>query len=88
AATRIPLAADSPAVESGRRHAALTRSILRGYDLDETTSVHAVRLLGSVFHGFADLEQSGGFAHSQPPADESWGAILDALDATLRSWPA
>lgn len=87
AATRTPIPADSPAVEAGRRHAALTRSILRGYDLDETASVHAVRLLGSVFHGFADLELSGSFDHSAPPADESWVAILDALDATLRQWP-
>ncbi|KQW47913.1 TetR family transcriptional regulator [Nocardioides sp. Root1257] len=87
AATRIPVPADSPAVDAGRRHAALTRSILRGYDLDATASVHAVRLLGSVFHGFADLELSGSFDHSAPPADESWVAILDALDATLRRWP-
>lgn len=87
AATRIPLAADSPAVEAGRRHAALTRSILRGYSLDETDTVHAVRLLGSVFHGFADLELSGGFDHSSPSATESWTRILDVLDATLQHWP-
>jgi AcrR family transcriptional regulator len=87
AATRIPLPAGSPAVAAGRRHAALTRSILRGYDLDETASVHAVRLLGSVFHGFADLELSGSFDHSAPPAGDSWLAILDALDTTLRQWP-
>lgn len=87
AATRIPLSPDSPAIAAGRRHAALTRSILRGYDLDEAASVHAVRLLGSVFHGFADLELSGSFAHSPPPPDESWIAILEALDATLRQWP-
>lgn len=86
-ATRIPLPVDSPANEAGRRHAALTRSILRGYRLDETHTVHAVRLLGSVFHGFADLELSGGFDHSEPPAAESWTAILDALDVTLRQWP-
>jgi AcrR family transcriptional regulator len=87
AATRTPLSADSPAIAAGRRHAELTRSILRGYELDRTTTVHAVRLLGSVFHGFADLELSGGFAHSRPSASQSWVAILDALDATLRSWP-
>ena len=87
AATRIPLSADSPALEAGRRHAALTRSILRAYDLDETASVHAVRLLGSVFHGFADLELSHSFEHSAPPAGDSWAVILDVLDATLRQWP-
>ena len=87
AATRIPLAADSPAVAAGRRHAELTRSVLRGYRIDETDTVHAVRLLGSVFHGFAELERGGGFAHSAPSSDESWTRILDVLDATLRDWP-
>jgi AcrR family transcriptional regulator len=86
ATTRIRLRPDSPAVQAGRRHAALTRSILRGYGLDEKTTVHAVRLLGSVFHGFADLELSGGFDHSEPSSTESWVAILGALDATLRQW--
>jgi len=88
AATRIPLPASSPALEAGRRHAELTRSILRGYAIEDADAVHAVRLLGSVFHGFADLELSGGFDHSAPSADESWARILDVLDATLRQWPA
>lgn len=87
AATRLPLGPDSPAVEAGRRHAALTRAVLRGYDLGETDQVHAVRLLGSVLHGFTSLELSGSFAHSEPASEESWRVAIEALDGVLRQWP-
>ncbi|GAA4374036.1 TetR/AcrR family transcriptional regulator [Nocardioides caricicola] len=87
-ATRVRVGPDSPAVAAGRRHADLTRAVLRGYDLDEADAVHATRLLGSVVHGYTDLELSGSFAHSAPPPEESWARVLDALDHTLRSWAA
>lgn len=86
AATRARLAPDSPAVAAGRRHAALTRAVLRGYRLDDADTVHAVRLVGSVIHGYTDLELSGSFDHSEPPSEESWSRILDALHATLGTW--
>jgi AcrR family transcriptional regulator len=86
AATRLRLTADSPTVDAGRRHAALTRSVLRGYRLDEADTVHAVRLLGSVIHGYTDLELSGSFDHSAPSSEESWVRVLDALHATLGAW--
>jgi AcrR family transcriptional regulator len=86
AATRLRLAPGSPAVAAGRRHSALTRTILRGYRLDEADTVHAVRLLGSVIHGYTDLELSGSFDHSEPSSQESWVRVLDALHATLGTW--
>lgn len=86
AATRVRLGPDSPALAAGRRHADLTRAVLRGYGLDEADAVHATRLLGSVVHGYTDLELGGSFDHSEPPSAESWDRVLDALDHTLRSW--
>jgi AcrR family transcriptional regulator len=86
AATRVRIAPDSPAVVAGRRHAALTRAVLRGYRLDEADTVHAVRLLGSVIHGYTELDLSGSFDHSEPPSEESWSQILDALHTTLGIW--
>ncbi|TDF50614.1 TetR/AcrR family transcriptional regulator [Streptomyces sp. WAC05374] len=88
AAAQFPLDAEAAAASAGGRHAAMTRAILRGYDLGERDRTHAVRLLGSVFHGYVSLELSGGFSHSAPDSQESWERILDALDATLRNWPA
>ncbi|MGW5468853.1 TetR/AcrR family transcriptional regulator [Streptomyces chartreusis] len=87
AAARMTLDAETAAASAGLRHAQMTRAILRGYDLTEPDATHAVRLLGSVFHGYASLELAGGFSHSAPDSEETWHRILDALDALLRNWP-
>lgn len=86
AALRTPLDADTAATSAGPRHAELLRAVLRGYDLDGDHQTHAVRLLGSVVHGFVTLELGGGFDHSTPDPAESWDAILDAVHHTLTSW--
>ncbi|MGW1752159.1 TetR/AcrR family transcriptional regulator [Streptomyces sp. NPDC002092] len=87
AAARLRLDPETAAAGAGVRHARMTRAILRGYDLTEPDQTHAVRLLGSVFHGYSSLETAGGFSHSAPDSQESWTRILDALDALLRNWP-
>ncbi|MGC9539006.1 TetR/AcrR family transcriptional regulator [Streptomyces sp. UG1] len=87
AAARMRLDPETAAASAGVRHAQMTRAILRGYDLTEPDATHAVRLLGSVFHGYASMELAGGFSHSAPDSEESWTRILDALDALLRNWP-
>ncbi|KOG39849.1 TetR/AcrR family transcriptional regulator [Streptomyces resistomycificus] len=88
AASRFRLTPQEAAASAGGRHSQMTRAILRGYDLPEAEQTHAVRLLGSVFHGYVGLELEGGFSHSAPASQESWTRILDALDALLRNWPA
>ena len=88
AAARMRLDPETAAASAGVRHAQMTRAILRGYDLTEPDQTHAVRLLGSVFHGYVSLETAGGFSHSAPDSDETWTRTLDALDALLRNWPA
>ncbi|MDL5202808.1 TetR/AcrR family transcriptional regulator [Streptomyces sp. ALI-76-A] len=87
AAAQFPLGPQAAAASAGARHARMTRAVLRGYDLTEPDQTHAVRLLGSVFHGYVSLELAGGFSHSAPASQESWTRILDALDALLRNWP-
>ena len=87
-AARMRLDPATAAASAGPRHAAMTRAILRGYDLTEPDQTHAVRLLGSVFHGYPSLETAGAFDHSEPGSEESWNRIHDALDALLRNWPA
>lgn len=88
AAAQYRLDPEAAAASAGGRHARMTRAILRGYDLTEPDETHAVRLLGSVFHGYVTLEAQGGFSHSAPDSQESWTRIVDALDALLRNWPA
>ncbi|MFJ5265130.1 TetR/AcrR family transcriptional regulator [Streptomyces sp. NPDC088387] len=86
-ATRLRLSPEAAAVSAGGRHSQMTRAILRGYDLTGPDQTHAVRLLGSVFHGYVSLELAGGFSHSAPDSQVSWERIIDALDSLLRNWP-
>jgi AcrR family transcriptional regulator len=88
AAAQLRLSPEAAAASAGGRHAQMTRAILRGYDLTEPDQTHAVRLLGSVFHGYVSLELAGGFSHSAPDSQETWSTVMDALDALLRNWPA
>ncbi|MFE7311867.1 TetR/AcrR family transcriptional regulator [Streptomyces sp. NPDC057555] len=88
AAAQFRLDPETAAASAGVKHAQMTRAILRGYHLTEPEQTHAVRMLGSVFHGYVSLEAAGGFSHSAPDSQESWSRILDALDALLRNWPA
>ncbi|PWI15828.1 TetR family transcriptional regulator [Streptomyces sp. Act143] len=88
AAAQMRLSPEAAAASAGARHAQMTRAILRGYDLAEPDQTHAVRLLGSTFHGYISLEMGGGFSHSAPDTQETWTRVLDALDALLRNWPA
>jgi AcrR family transcriptional regulator len=86
AATRLRLSPEAAASGPGGRHADLTRAILRGYGLTGADQTHAVRLIGSVVHGFTSLELGGSFDHSDPPPDRTWPRILDGVDDMLRSW--
>ncbi|MER6688853.1 TetR/AcrR family transcriptional regulator [Streptomyces minutiscleroticus] len=86
-AARFRLDPETAAASAGVRHAQMTRAILRGYDLTEPEQTHAVRLLGSVFHGYVSLEAAGGFSHSAPDSQESWAWVVDSLDALLRGRP-
>ncbi|MFI2645398.1 TetR/AcrR family transcriptional regulator [Streptomyces sp. NPDC018610] len=84
AAARLRLDPPTAAASAGVRHAQMTRALLRGYDLTEPDETHAVRMLGSVFHGYVSLELAGGFSHSAPDSQETWAWVLDRLDAMLR----
>lgn len=85
-AARLRIAEGSPAESAALRNSELLRALLREYDLPEAEQAHAVRLLGSTFHGFASLEASGAFARSGD-IETSWARILDALHGSLVHWP-
>lgn len=87
AATRFPLSPSRAAASAGRRHAEMTRAILRGYQVSPGEHTHAVRLLGSFIAGYTELELAGGFSHSEPSSQASWTRSLDALHVLLCNWP-
>jgi len=89
AATRRPVPhsggdAAIAAVAAGRRHADLLRMVLAAYRVSGPEETHAIRLLGSLVHGYVSLELAGAFAHSSPPSEESWAYVVDVLDRLLR----
>lgn len=87
-ATHRRINADAPGVAPATRISRAARAIVQGYGLSATDEVHAVRLLGSAVDGFLALESGGGFDHSFPPASDSFARIIDAVDSSLRHWPA
>ncbi len=59
-------------------------AVLRGYGLAGGELVHATRILRSSLHGFVALEAVGGFGLPDS-VDESFGRLVDGLDAALRA---
>ena len=55
-------------------------------DIAGPDRTHATRIIGSALSGFLNLERSGSFAHSLPPAEQSWPELIDALDFLLTHW--
>lgn len=47
--------------EASNKIVELSTKVLCAYGLDDETALHATRGLRSIFHGFASLEQKGGF---------------------------
>lgn len=87
AAAQFDLDPGTAAASAAPQHSRMMRAVLRGYDLAEPDETDAVRLIGSTFHGYIDLERSGGFAHTARSGAASWERVVDALDAVLRNWP-
>jgi AcrR family transcriptional regulator len=88
AATQFELDPDAAAGSAGHvRVIETTYALLHGYGLAEPDLTDAVRLLRSTFHGFVSLTTADGFGHPRDVA-ASWPRIIDALDHTLRTWPA
>lgn len=61
AAQAVPDVRDEAILTSGDKIVSLALDLLQHYGMPETESLHAVRGLRSLVHGFASLEKSGGF---------------------------
>ena len=70
--------------EEGRRQLEVVARVLAGYDRDEATQIHDIRLLRSVAHGFASLEAAGGFGLPED-TDETFERLTGMLIAYLNN---
>jgi AcrR family transcriptional regulator len=73
---------DDPVVAAGARVLESLSAVLAGYRLDPADAVHALRLLRSLFHGFAVLEAAGGF-EMDTDVDESFAWLIGFVDRGL-----
>ena len=59
-------------------------AVVAGYGIPDDLSVHAIRLIRSGLHGFADIEARRGFQMSAR-VDDSFRLLVNALDTALRA---
>jgi AcrR family transcriptional regulator len=71
-----------PVAVAGTRVLDSLAAVLTGYPLDPADTVHALRLLRSLFIGFAAIESAGGFGLAEDPAD-TYEQVIDMYLASL-----
>ena len=82
AGVRAPRADDIEDQQASAAAVEVVFDALSGYDLDEESTIDAVRTLRAALHGFISLEAAGGFGMSRP-LDDSVEWMLGSLDAAL-----
>ncbi len=79
-----PTGPDDPLIPASNRVLASLSAALRGYQLDPSQEIHALRMLRSALHGFATLEAAGGFM-IDADVDDSFTWMIDLIDHGLQS---
>jgi AcrR family transcriptional regulator len=79
-----PQGPDDPIAIGGARVLESLAAVLAGYDIDPADTVHAMRLLRSLFHGFATIEAAGGF-EMDTDVDKSFEWLIDFIDRGLKN---
>lgn len=74
---------DDPLVAAGDRVIESMSAVLAGYDIDPADTIHAMRMLRSLLHGFAVLEAADGF-QLRTDVDDSFEWLIDFVDRGLR----
>lgn len=74
---------DDPLVLAGARVIGSLSAVLAGYKIDPTDTTHVLRMLRSLFHGFAVLEAAGGF-QLETDVDDSFEWLIDFVHNGMR----
>lgn len=77
---------DDPIIPAVKRVVASWAAMLRGYHLNASQEMHALRMLRSAVHGFSTLEAAGGFQYDAS-VDDSFTWMVDFLDRGLQALP-
>lgn len=73
---------DDPVAAAGMRVIESMSAVLAGYRIAPPDNIHALRMLRSLFHGFAVLEAAGGF-QLETDVDDSFEWLIDFVDRGL-----
>ena len=79
-----PTGPDDPLIPADGRVIASWAAMLRGYRLDSSQAIHALRMLRSILHGFATLEAADGF-QIDTDVDASFTWMIDFIDHGLQA---
>jgi AcrR family transcriptional regulator len=79
-----PAGPDDPLISADGRVVASWAAMLRGYRLDSSQEIHALRMLRSILHGFATLEAADGF-QIDTDVDASFTWMIDFIDHGLQA---
>jgi AcrR family transcriptional regulator len=79
-----PAGPDDPLIPAVDRVLASWAAMLRGYGLDPSQEIHAMRMLRSMMHGFATLEAAGGF-QIDASVDGSFTWMISFIDQGLQA---
>ncbi|MBS4193053.1 WHG domain-containing protein [Bacillus sp. FJAT-49705] len=84
ATTRFPNAEDEDLQKVQQSVVQLTIQVLKVYELEEEQAIHMVRGFRSILHGFASIEQMGGFG-LPIDTDKSLTILIDTFIKGLHS---
>jgi AcrR family transcriptional regulator len=80
----VPTGPDDPLIPAANRLLGSLSAVLRGYQLQPSEEIHALRMLRSMLHGFATIEVGGGFQFDTD-VDESFTWMVNLIDHGLQS---
>ena len=83
ASVLAPAPGDAEHIEVATQAFAVISAALKGYELDGTDLIHAVRMWRAACHGIATLQSAGGFGLPES-VDVSFAHLIDALDTEFR----
>lgn len=81
---RAPAPGDDEYAAAGAGAVAVIASALKGYRLEGTALIHAIRILRATLHGIVSLETAGGFGLPES-VDDTYAHLIEALDIAFRS---
>jgi AcrR family transcriptional regulator len=79
-----PTGPDDPLIPASDRLLGSLAAVLRGYRMDPSQEIHALRMLRSMLHGFATLEVAGGF-QIDTDVDDSFTWMINLIDQGLQA---